>query len=207
MWKFLIFDAPPVGSFRSRCVWCRPTCTIACWACSFRCRDGSHHRWYTLPQRGDMRLPPTPPSTMSQRRSTSMDIAHAQQFLRENDNAVLATWRRDGRLQMSPVTVGLDGAGRAISSSQDTTAKVRNLRRDPRATLCVFVEAFRGPWVQLEGTAEIVTLPEAMEPLVDYYRRLAGEHPDWDDYRRAMTADRRALILITIERAGPDRQG
>jgi PPOX class probable F420-dependent enzyme len=84
---------------------------------------------------------------------------------------------------------------------------VRNLRRDPRATLCVFVEAFRGPWVQIEGTAEIVTLPEAMEPLVDYYRRLAGEHPDWDDYRRAMTADRRALIRITIERAGPDRQG
>src|SRR4249920_2083786 len=78
---------------------------------------------------------------------------------------------------------------------------------DPRATLCVFVEAFTGPWVQIEGTAEIVTLPEAMEPLVDYYRRLAGEHSDWEDYRRAMTADRRALIRITIERAGPDRQG
>ena len=136
-----------------------------------------------------------------------MDIAHAQQFLRENEHAVLATWRRDGRLQMSPVTVGLDGAGRAIISSQETTAKVRNLRRDPRATLCVFVEAFRGPWVQIEGTAEIVTVPDALEPLVDYYRRLAGEHPDWDDYRRAMTADRRALIRITIERAGPDRQG
>jgi PPOX class probable F420-dependent enzyme len=136
-----------------------------------------------------------------------MDIAVAQQFLRENENAVLATWRRDGRLQMSPVTVGLDAAGRAIISSRDTAYKVRNLRRDPRATLCVFDEGFSGPWVQLEGTAEILTLPEAMEPLVDYYRRLAGEHPDWDDYRRAMTADRRALIRITIERAGPDRQG
>ena len=136
-----------------------------------------------------------------------MDIAVAQQFLRENENAILATWRRHGRLQMSPVTVGLDGAGRAIISSQDTTAKVRNLRRAPRATLCVFVEALRGPWVQMEGTAAIVTVPDAMEPLVDYYRRLAGEHPDWEDYRRAMTADRRALIRITIERAGPDRQG
>jgi PPOX class probable F420-dependent enzyme len=136
-----------------------------------------------------------------------MDIAHAQQLLCENANAVLTTWRRDGRLHMSPVTVGLDSAGRAIISSQETTAKVRNLRRDPRATLCVFVEAFRGHWVQMEGTAELVTLPEAMEPLVDYDRRLAGEHPDWDDYRRAMTADRRALIRITIERAGPDRQG
>jgi PPOX class probable F420-dependent enzyme len=136
-----------------------------------------------------------------------MDIAAAQQFLRENRNAVLATWRRDGRLQMSPVTVGLDGAGRAILSSREAAYKVRNLRRDPRAALCVFVKAFFGPWVQIEGTAEVVTLPEAMEPLVDYYRCLAGEHPDWDDYRRAMTADRRALIRITIERAGPDRQG
>ena len=136
-----------------------------------------------------------------------MDIAAAQQFLREHENAVLATWRRDGRLQLSPVTVGLDAAGRAIIASRETAYKVRNLRRDPRAALCVFAEAFIGPWVQIEGTAEVVTLPEAMEPLVDYYRRLAGEHPDWDDYRRAMTADRRALIRITIERAGPDRQG
>jgi PPOX class probable F420-dependent enzyme len=136
-----------------------------------------------------------------------MDIAQAQQFLHEHENAVLATWRRDGRLQMSPVTVGLDAVGRAIISSRETAYKVRNLRRDPRAALCVFVEEFTGPWMQIEGTAEVVTLPEAMEPLVDYYRRLAGEHPDWDDYRRAMTADRRALIRITIEHAGPDRQG
>jgi PPOX class probable F420-dependent enzyme len=92
-------------------------------------------------------------------------------------------------------------------SSRDTTYKVRNLRRDPRATLCVFVEAFTGPWVQIEWTAEVVTGPEAVEPLVDYYRRLAGEHPDWNDYWRVMLADRRALIRITIERAGPDRQG
>ena len=100
------------------------------------------------------------------------------------------------------------GCGRASDHQQRETAyKVRNLRRDPRAALCVFVEAFTGPWVQIEGTADVVTLPEAMEPLVDYYRRLAGEHPDWGDYRRAMTADRRVLIRITIERAGPDRQG
>src|SRR2546427_398151 len=136
-----------------------------------------------------------------------MDIAVAQQFLRENENAVLATWRRDGRLQMSPVTVGLDAAGRAIIASRETAYKVRNLRRDPRATLCVFVEAFTGPWVQMEGTAEVVTLPEAMEPRGDYYRRPAGGHPDWDDYRRAVAADRHALIRVTIERAGPHRQG
>src|SRR5262245_4432042 len=143
----------------------------------------------------------------SRREGTPMDIAVAQQFLREKKNAVLATWRRDGRLQMSPVIVGLDGAGRAILSSRESAYKVRNLRRDPRAMLCVFGERFVGPWMQIEGTAEVVTLPEAMEPLVDYYRRLAGEHPDWDDYRRAMTADRRVLIRMTIERAGPDRQG
>ena len=136
-----------------------------------------------------------------------MARAVAQQFLRENHNAVLATWRRDGRLQMSPVSVGLDAAGRAIISSAKRAYKVRNLRRDPRATLCVFVEAFTGPWVRIEGTAEVVTFPEAVEPLVDYYRRLAGEHPDWDDYRRAVTADQRVLIQITLERAGPDRQG
>ena len=92
-----------------------------------------------------------------------MDIAVAQQFLREHENAVLATWRRDGRIQMSPMTVGLDAAGRAIISSRATTTKVRNLRRNLRATLCVFVEAFTGPWVQIEGTAEILTGPEAME--------------------------------------------
>jgi PPOX class probable F420-dependent enzyme len=136
-----------------------------------------------------------------------MDIAVAQQFLREHENAVLVTWRRDGRLQMSPVTVGLDAAGRAIISSRETAYKVRNLRRDPRAALCVFVEAFTGPWVQIEGTAEVVSGPEAVEPLVDYYRRLAGEHPDWDDYRRVMLTEYRALIRITIERAGPDRHG
>jgi PPOX class probable F420-dependent enzyme len=110
----------------------------------------------------------------------AMDIAVAQQFLRENEHAVLATWRRDGRLQMSPVTVGLDGAWRAIISSRDTAYKVRNLRRDPRATLCVLVEACTGPWVQMEGTAEVISLPDAMELLVDYYRRLAGERAQQD---------------------------
>jgi len=137
----------------------------------------------------------------------NVDVVTAQQFLRENDRAVLATWRRDGRLQMSPITVGLDANGRAIFSSRETAYKLRNLRRDSRASLCVFGKKFIGPWVQIEGTAEIATLPEAMEPLVDYYRRLACEHPDWDDYRQAMIRDRRALIRITIERAGPERQG
>ena len=85
--------------------------------------------------------------------------------------------------------------------------KVKNLRRDPAAVLCVLSDGFFGPWVQVEGTVEVVPLPEAMDGLVDYYRRLSGEHPDWDDYRAAMARDRRCLIRIQIDRAGPDREG
>lgn len=136
-----------------------------------------------------------------------MDIAKAQQFLRDNECAVLATTRRNGQIQMSPVTVGLDAEGRAIISSRETAYKVRNLRRRSQASLCVFVDEFTGPWVQVNGNAEIVSLPEAMEPLVEYYRQVAGEHPDWDDYRRAMQRDQRVLIRITIESAGPDLKG
>jgi PPOX class probable F420-dependent enzyme len=136
-----------------------------------------------------------------------MNLTEAQAFLAEHHCAVLATRRRNGQLQLSPVTVGLDGEGRALVSSRETAYKTRHLRRDPRASLCVFVANFYGPWVQIDGLAEVVALPEAMELLVDYYRRIAGEHPDWDDYRRAMERDRRVLIRIRIEHAGPDRKG
>ena len=136
-----------------------------------------------------------------------MDIAQAQQFLRDNECAVLATTRRNGQIQMSPVTVGVDADGRAIISSRETAYKVRNRRRNPQASLCVFVDEFTGPWIQVNGRADILSLPEAMEPLVEYYRQVAGEHPDWDDYRRAMQTDKRVLVRITIESAGPDRKG
>jgi PPOX class probable F420-dependent enzyme len=108
---------------------------------------------------------------------------------------------------MSPVTVGVDAAGRAIVSSREDAYKTRNLRRDPHASLCVFTDKFYGPWVQIDGTAEVISLPEAMELLVDYYRCLAGEHPDWDDYRRAMEQDQRVLIRISIDSVGPNRKG
>jgi PPOX class probable F420-dependent enzyme len=135
-----------------------------------------------------------------------MDLDDARSFLREHHRGVLATLRRDGRPQMSLVSVGADGEGRAIVSSRETAFKVRNLRRDPRVSVCVTSEDFRS-WIQVDGTASIVSLPDAMEPLVDYYRRIAGEHPDWDDYRRAMEEQQRVLVRIDIERAGPDRQG
>jgi PPOX class probable F420-dependent enzyme len=136
-----------------------------------------------------------------------MDLAEARKFLNEHHRAILATWRRDGRIQLSPISVGIDGEGRAIVSSRDTAYKTKNLRRDARASLCVFVDGFYGPWVQVDGTAEVVSLPQAMELLVDYYRRVAGEHADWDDYRRAMEREQRVLIRITMASAGPDRKG
>ncbi|MBA3728895.1 MAG: PPOX class F420-dependent oxidoreductase [Actinobacteria bacterium] len=133
-----------------------------------------------------------------------MDLEAARRFLKENHRAVLATRRGDGGLQLSPVMVTLDEEGRAVVSATETRIKTRNLRRDPRAAICVMNDRFFGPWMQIEGSATIVSLPEAMEPLVDYYRSVAGEHEDWDEYRSAMRREQRVLIRIEIERAGPD---
>ena len=136
-----------------------------------------------------------------------MDVEEARDFIRQNGRAVLATTRSDGGVQMSPVDGVIDQDGYAVLSSRETAIKVKNLRRRPHATLCVFTDAFYGPWGYVEGDVEIVSLPEAMEGLVDYYRRAAGEHPDWDDYRVAMERDQRLLIRIPIERAGPTVSG
>lgn len=136
-----------------------------------------------------------------------MDIDEARQFMRQHHRAVLATTRADGQPQLSPVLAAIDDEGQAIVSTRETAMKVRNVRRDPRASLCVMTEAFYGQWVQVEGTASIISLPEAMEPLVAYYRLVSGEHPDWDEYRQAMQRERRVLLRISIERAGPNRAG
>ena len=136
-----------------------------------------------------------------------MDLDEARAHVREHSHAVLSTVRRDGTPQMSPVGATVDDAGRVVVSSRETAYKTRNVRRDPRAWLCVFPDEFYGPWVQVEGSVEVLSLPDALEPLVDYYRRIAGEHDDWDDYRRAMVAEQRCLLRITLLRAGPDRAG
>ncbi len=136
-----------------------------------------------------------------------MDIGEARAFLRQHHRGVLATFRRDGGLQMSPVLAAVDDEGRVIMSSRETAMKTKNLQRDPRAHLCVFTDAFFGEWMRVDGTAEVVSLPAAMEPLVDYYRRVAGEHDDWDDYREAMREEQRVLLRISIEEAGPDVGG
>jgi len=127
--------------------------------------------------------------------------------LRANHRAVLATTRSDGRPQLSPVTAGVDAEGRILVSTRETAIKAKNLARDPRVSLCVLNDGFFGEWVQADGTAEIVHLPEAMDLLVDYYRGISGEHPDWDDYRAAMRRERRVMVRITITRAGPDASG
>jgi PPOX class probable F420-dependent enzyme len=150
---------------------------------------------------------PEPGNPQPRDHNGGMDLATARAFVRDNHRAVLTTLRADGTPQMSPVTVGLDDSGAIVVSSRQTAFKVRNLRRDPQVYLCVFTDAFFGPWVRIDGTATVVDLPEAMEPLVEYYRRISGEHPDWADYRAAMVRDRRVLIRIEPTRAGPDRSG
>ena len=136
-----------------------------------------------------------------------MDPEAARTFIRANHRGVLATFRRDQRPQLSPIACGIDADGFAVISSRETAMKVNNVRRDPRASVCVFNDGFFGEWIQVEGTAEVVSLPEAMDGLVEYYRTTAGEHPDWDDYRSAMERDRRVLIRIPIERAGQNQSG
>jgi len=136
-----------------------------------------------------------------------MNIDQARDFLKTNHRAVLTTYRQDGSLQLSPVLVGVDRDGWVIMSTRETAYKTHNMRRDSRISLCVFTDKFFGDWIQIDGTAEIVSLPEALELLVGYYRTVVGEHPDWDDYRAAMVRDRRVLVRIKIDRAGPDRQG
>lgn len=135
-----------------------------------------------------------------------MDSRKARDFIASNHQGVLMTWRADGKPQMSPVLAATDAEGRVVVSSREAAYKTRNVRRHPYAALCVWTQQFFGPWVQVEGTAEVLSLPDAMEPLVDYYRRTTGEM-DWGQYRQAMVAERRVVIRVTIERAGPDVSG
>lgn len=136
-----------------------------------------------------------------------MDPAAAREFLKSNHRAVMATKKGNGDPQLSPVTVGVDDHGRPIISTRETAMKVKNLERDPKVWIAVFTDQFFGEWVQIEGTVEIVRLPAAMDLLVDYYRRISGEHPDWDEYRKAMEDQRRVVLVVDIEKAGPTVSG
>ena len=133
--------------------------------------------------------------------------AELLEFLRPRHHAVLMTTRRDGRPQASPNTCGVDIEGRIVISTYPERAKAMNIRRDPRVSVCVLSDDFGGPWVQVDGVAEVIDLPDSVEPLVEYFRVISGEHPDWDEYRQAMRDQGKSLIRVTIERWGPIATG
>jgi PPOX class probable F420-dependent enzyme len=136
-----------------------------------------------------------------------VDTEQALSFVRDHHRAVLATTRGDGGVQLSPVAAATDSDGRIVISSRETAMKTLNLIRRPNAWLCVFEDGFFGRWIQAEGPVEVVSLPEAMDGLVDYYRSVSGEHPDWDEYRSAMREEKRVLLRMTVERVGPSKAG
>lgn len=128
-------------------------------------------------------------------------------FVRPRHKGTLVTMRRDGRPQMSPVSCGVDDAGRIVVSTYPERAKARNARRNPRVSILVHSDDWNDPYVQVDGTAEVVDMPEAVEPLVEYYRCISGEHPDWHEYREAMARQNKSLIRITVESWGPVATG
>jgi PPOX class probable F420-dependent enzyme len=128
-------------------------------------------------------------------------------FVRPRHRATMVTRRRDGSPQMSPVTCGLDSAGRIVVATYPQRAKAANLRRDPTVSMVIHSEDWDGPYVQVDGTAEVIDVPEAVEPLVEYFRSISGEHPDWEEYRTAMRAQGKSLIRMTIDRWGPVATG
>ena len=140
-------------------------------------------------------------------RNDTVGRADLLDFVRTRHRVILVTRRRDGSAQLSPVSAGIDEDGRLVVSTYPERAKVRNLRRDPRAGAMVLSDEWNGPWVQVDGTAEVIDLPDALEPLEAYYRSIAGEHPDWAEYREAMVRQGKCLVRLTIERWGPIATG
>ena len=139
--------------------------------------------------------------------NTRVDRDALIDFIRPRHKVLLITTRADGRPQTSPVSCGVDAAGRLVISTYPERAKVANIRRDPRVSACVLSDDWNGPWVQVDGSAEVLDLPAALEPLVEYFRSISGEHPDWDEYREAMTRQGKSLIRVTVERWGPIATG
>lgn len=139
--------------------------------------------------------------------NTAVDREELLAFLRGRHHMILLTHRRDGGVQGSPVTAGVDTEGRIVVSTYPERAKAANVARQGSASVIVLSDEFNGPWVQVDGDAELITLPDALDPLVDYFRSISGEHPDWDEYRSAMAAQGKALIRITPTRWGPIATG
>ena len=139
--------------------------------------------------------------------NSTVERAGLLEFVRARHRVILLTRRRDGAPQASPVTAGIDEQGRLVVSTYPERAKARNARRDPAGSAVVLSDEWNGPWVQLWGTTEVLDLPDALEPLVDYYRSISGEHPDWDEYREAMVRQGKSILRLTIERWSPIATG
>jgi PPOX class probable F420-dependent enzyme len=127
-------------------------------------------------------------------------------FIRPRHHAIVITTRADGQPQASPVTCGVDD-GAIVVATYPERAKTRNARRNPQVSVLVLSDDFGGPWVQVDGTAEVLDVPEAVEALVGYFRSISGEHSDWDEYRQAMMRQGKSLLRITPERWGPVATG
>jgi PPOX class probable F420-dependent enzyme len=133
-----------------------------------------------------------------------MEISDAQKFMQENHRACIAVRQKDGWPQMTFVTPGIDPQGRAIITSRGTTSKIKHIRRDPRVSMLIFGEQYSGSkFVQIHGTAEIIELPEAMDTLIYWHKQVRGEHKNWDDYRKQMHDEKRVIIRVNIDKAGP----
>ncbi|MFD0776573.1 PPOX class F420-dependent oxidoreductase [Streptomonospora algeriensis] len=139
--------------------------------------------------------------------STRVSREELLDFVRPRHRAVLITRRADGEPQASPVTCGVDGQGRIVVSTYPERAKTRNAAREAKVSAVVLSEEFDGPWVQVDGTAEVIEGEDAVEPLVEYFRSVSGEHPDWEEYRGAMRSQGKALLRITPRRWGPVATG
>jgi len=139
--------------------------------------------------------------------ANAVDLPQLLDFVRPRHRMVLTTFRSDGSLQSSPVTGGVDDHGRIVIASYPQRAKSANIRRTPRASVTVLSDEFNGAYVQVDGDAELIDLPDAVEPLVDYFRAISGEHPDWDEYRQAMVDQGKCLIRVTPTRWGPVATG
>ena len=139
--------------------------------------------------------------------NTTADRDALLEFLRPRHRAILLTTRGDGSPQASPVTAGIDHEGRLVVSTYPERAKVANARRNPAASALVLSDDWNGEWVQVWGTVEVLDLPDALEPLVEYYRTISGEHPDWDEYRHARVEQGKRLLRLAIERWGPIATG
>ncbi|KAB8167797.1 TIGR03618 family F420-dependent PPOX class oxidoreductase [Streptomyces sp. 3MP-14] len=139
--------------------------------------------------------------------NTRVDLDGLLDFVRARHRAILLTRRTDGSPQASPLTCGVDDSGRIVMSTYPERAKARNAKREPEVSVLVLSDEWDGPWVQVDGTAEVLDVPEAVEPLVEYYRNIAGEHPDWAEYRQAMVRQGKSLIRVTPTRWGPVATG